>query len=113
MSVWADLGSGHQHLPRRVFAPLADSGLSVCDYIFPEENTADVAERLKEMLGCELSEGDVDTSMEAQSNFIYFFIMHDVFFPLAHWRSYNYFISNLLLPFGLWHASPGNMCVYI
>ncbi|XP_060800273.1 protein odr-4 homolog isoform X3 [Neoarius graeffei] len=61
-----DLASGQQDLPRRVFAPLSSSGLSVCDYIFPDENTADVAERFKEMLGCDLAEGDVDASMEAQ-----------------------------------------------
>ncbi|KAK2831626.1 hypothetical protein Q7C36_016712 [Tachysurus vachellii] len=62
-----DLASGQQDLPRRVFAPLSSSGLSVCDYIFPDENTADVAERFKEMLGCDLPEGDVDISMEAQT----------------------------------------------
>lgn len=67
MSVSADLVSGQQDLPRRVFAPLSGSGLSICDYIFPDENTADVAERFKEMLGCDLAEGDVDINMEAQS----------------------------------------------
>lgn len=75
MSVSADLASGQQDLPRRVFAPLSSSGLSVCDYIFPDENTADVAERFREMLGCDLAEGDVDASMEAQSNVI----LHEVF----------------------------------
>lgn len=75
MSVSADLTSGQQDLPRRVFAPLSDSGLSVCDYIFPDENTADVAERFKEMLGCDLSEEDVDTGMEAQCKVTYFIIM--------------------------------------
>lgn len=72
MSVSADLASGRQELPRRVFAPLSGSGLSVCDYIFPDESAADVAERFKEMLGCDLSEGDVDTGTEAQSNLTYF-----------------------------------------
>lgn len=69
MSEAADLACGQPDLPRRVFAPLSGSGLSVCDYIFPDESTADVAERFKEMLGCDLSEGDVDTSMEAQTCF--------------------------------------------
>lgn len=67
-----------------MFALLSDSGLSVCDYIFPNESAADVAERFKEMLGCEVSEGDVDTSTEAQSNFLYFLIMHDVLCFLWH-----------------------------
>lgn len=77
-SVPADLASGQQDLPRRVFAPLSGSGLSVCDYIFPDESPADVAERFKEMLGCDLSEGDVDTNMEAQSNVTYFIMMHEI-----------------------------------
>lgn len=59
------LCSGHQALPRRVFAPMPISGLSVCDYMFPDESTADVAERLKEMLDCETAEEDVDTSLES------------------------------------------------
>lgn len=79
MSVSADLASGQQDLPRRVFAPLSGSGLSVCDYIFPDENTADVAERFKEMLGCDLPEGDIDISMEAQSKITHFIIMQEVF----------------------------------
>ncbi|XP_062873074.1 protein odr-4 homolog isoform X2 [Trichomycterus rosablanca] len=62
------LGSGQQDLPRRVFAPLSGPGLSVCDYVFPDEGAADVAERLKEMLGCDFSEGDVDMSVEAQTS---------------------------------------------
>ncbi|KTG01845.1 hypothetical protein cypCar_00012663, partial [Cyprinus carpio] len=58
------LCSGQQALPRRVFAPMPISGLSVCDYMFPDESTADVAERLKEMLDCETPEEDIDTSLE-------------------------------------------------
>uniref|UniRef100_A0A672K251 Protein odr-4 homolog n=1 Tax=Sinocyclocheilus grahami TaxID=75366 RepID=A0A672K251_SINGR len=53
-----------QALPRRVFAPVPISGLSVCDYMFPDESTADVAERLKEMLDCETPEEDIDTGLE-------------------------------------------------
>lgn len=83
MSVSADLASGQQELPRRVFAPLSGSGLSVCDYIFPDESAADVAERFKEMLGCDLSEGDVDTGTEAQSNFTYFIIVQEVFYSFG------------------------------
>lgn len=59
------LCSGQQALPRRVFAPMPISGLSVCDYMFPDESTADVAERLKEMLDCEKPEEDIDTSLES------------------------------------------------
>lgn len=67
------LCSGQQALPRRVFAPMPISGLSVCDYMFPDESTADVAERLKEMLDCETPEEDIDTSLENnQCRFPYF-----------------------------------------
>ncbi|RXN25806.1 odr-4-like protein [Labeo rohita] len=59
------LCSGQQALPRRVFAPMPIAGLSVCDYMFPDESTADVAERLKEMLDCETPEEDIDTSLES------------------------------------------------
>lgn len=58
------LVSGQQNLPLRVFAPLTSSSLSVCDYMFQDESSADVAERLNEMLSCDLSERDIDTSME-------------------------------------------------
>ncbi|KAK2901106.1 hypothetical protein Q8A67_009221 [Cirrhinus molitorella] len=63
------LCSGQQALPRRVFAPMPISGLSVCDYMFPDESTADVAERLKEMLDCETPEEDIDTSLESKQLF--------------------------------------------
>uniref|UniRef100_A0A672K1V4 Protein odr-4 homolog n=1 Tax=Sinocyclocheilus grahami TaxID=75366 RepID=A0A672K1V4_SINGR len=60
---------GTQALPRRVFAPVPISGLSVCDYMFPDESTADVAERLKEMLDCETPEEDIDTGLEGNQLF--------------------------------------------
>lgn len=63
------LCSGHQALPRRVFAPMPISGLSVCDYMFPDESTADVAERLKEMLDYETPEEGIDTSLESNQLF--------------------------------------------
>ncbi|XP_016380604.1 protein odr-4 homolog [Sinocyclocheilus rhinocerous] len=63
------LCSGQQALPRRVFAPMPISGLSVCDYMFPDESTADVAERLKEMLDCETPEEDIDTGLEGNQLF--------------------------------------------
>uniref|UniRef100_A0A9J7Y836 Protein odr-4 homolog n=1 Tax=Cyprinus carpio carpio TaxID=630221 RepID=A0A9J7Y836_CYPCA len=63
------LCSGQQALPRRVFAPVPVSGLSVCDYMFPDESTADVAERLKEMLDCKTPEEDIDTSLEGNQLF--------------------------------------------
>ncbi|XP_072547067.1 protein odr-4 homolog isoform X2 [Salminus brasiliensis] len=62
-----DLDSEQQDLPRRVFAPLSGSGLTLCDYMFPDETPADVAERLKEMLDWDSAEGDIDTSVEAQA----------------------------------------------
>uniref|UniRef100_A0A671N6U6 Protein odr-4 homolog n=1 Tax=Sinocyclocheilus anshuiensis TaxID=1608454 RepID=A0A671N6U6_9TELE len=63
------LCSGQQALPRRVFAPMPISGLSVCDYMFPDESTADVAERLKEMLDCETPEENIDTGLEGNQLF--------------------------------------------
>ncbi|KAL6471597.1 hypothetical protein MHYP_G00202470 [Metynnis hypsauchen] len=57
--------SEQQDLPRRVFAPLPGSGLTVCDYMFPDETAADVAERLKEMLDWESAEEDIDTRVES------------------------------------------------
>ncbi|XP_056330541.1 protein odr-4 homolog [Danio aesculapii] len=59
------LSTGQQALPRRVFAPMPFSSLSVCDYMFPDENTADVADRLKEMLDCETPVEDIDISLES------------------------------------------------
>ncbi|XP_051554145.1 protein odr-4 homolog isoform X2 [Myxocyprinus asiaticus] len=58
-----------QALPRRVFSPVPGSGLSVCDYMFPDESTADVAERLKEMLDWEPLEEDIDNSLEKSQLF--------------------------------------------
>ncbi|XP_067219420.1 protein odr-4 homolog [Chanodichthys erythropterus] len=63
------LCTGQQALPRRVFAPMPFSGLSVCDYMFPDESTADVAERLKEMLDWETPEEDIDISLEKNQLF--------------------------------------------
>ncbi|XP_026883773.2 protein odr-4 homolog isoform X2 [Electrophorus electricus] len=57
--------SGQQDLPRRVFAPLPGSGLSVCDYVFPDETPTDVAERLKEILEWDSSVEDIDMRVEA------------------------------------------------
>ncbi|XDV27146.1 hypothetical protein PO909_030726 [Leuciscus waleckii] len=63
------LCTGQQALPRRVFAPMPFSGLSVCDYMFPDESTADVADRLKEMLDWETPEEDIDISLESNQLF--------------------------------------------
>lgn len=57
--------SEQQDLPRRVFAPLFGSGLTVCDYMFPDETPADVAERFKELLDWDSAEGDIDANVEA------------------------------------------------
>lgn len=48
-----------------MFVPAPCSALSLCDYMFPDESTADVAERLKEMLDWDTPEGDIDISLEA------------------------------------------------
>ncbi|XP_066535908.1 protein odr-4 homolog isoform X2 [Hoplias malabaricus] len=58
--------SAQQDLPRRVFATLPGSGLTLCDYMFPDETAADVVERLKELLDWDSTKEDIDTSVEAQ-----------------------------------------------
>lgn len=54
-----------QPLPLRVFAPVPSTAICVCDYMFPDESTADVSERFKEMLDCDIPEDSIDTSQEA------------------------------------------------
>ncbi|XP_056597235.1 protein odr-4 homolog [Triplophysa dalaica] len=61
--------SGRQALPRRVFVPAPCSGLSLCDYMFPDESTGDVAERLKEMLDWDTPETDIDITLETNHLF--------------------------------------------
>ncbi|KAJ8270310.1 hypothetical protein GJAV_G00112810 [Gymnothorax javanicus] len=57
--------SSQQPLPRRVFAPVPGSAVCVCDYMFADESMADVRERFKEMLDCDIPEESIDTSQEA------------------------------------------------
>lgn len=49
--------------PKRVFVPLYNS-VSVCDYLFPDEQLSDCVSRLKELLNLEVSEEQLDTSRE-------------------------------------------------
>ncbi|KAI1882927.1 hypothetical protein AGOR_G00239930 [Albula goreensis] len=56
--------SGRQPLPMRVFATVPGATFCVCDYMFPDESTADVRERFKEMLDCDIPEETMDTSQE-------------------------------------------------
>ncbi|KAF6727680.1 odr-4-like protein [Oryzias melastigma] len=52
-------------LPRRIFCPLKSSGsLYVCDYQFSDEGLSEIVDRLKEMLGVDTAEEDLDTTQE-------------------------------------------------
>ncbi|KPP73777.1 hypothetical protein Z043_107117, partial [Scleropages formosus] len=53
-----------QPLPQRVFASVPGAGFCVCDYMFPDEGTAEVKERLKETLDCDIPEEEVDLTQE-------------------------------------------------
>lgn len=51
-------------LPLRVFAPLPGSGVCVCDYMFPDEEVVEVAERFQEMLDCSMAETSIISNLE-------------------------------------------------
>ncbi|XP_054919557.1 protein odr-4 homolog isoform X3 [Dermacentor andersoni] len=57
-------------LPKRVFAPLGDRGLTLCDYIFHGDAACDSLEALQELLGLDVSAGDIelDTEHSPESN---------------------------------------------
>ncbi|XP_048845950.1 protein odr-4 homolog [Brienomyrus brachyistius] len=56
--------ASQQPLPQRVFAPLPGTSLSVCDYMFPDEDAAEVRERLKETLDFDIPEEQIDMTQE-------------------------------------------------
>ncbi|XP_028857385.1 protein odr-4 homolog isoform X2 [Denticeps clupeoides] len=56
--------TGVQPLPHRVFVALPASDFRLCDYVFPDESIADVAERLHEMLDSRVTEESIDSSLE-------------------------------------------------
>ncbi|KAH6948090.1 hypothetical protein HPB50_022815 [Hyalomma asiaticum] len=51
-------------LPKRVFAPLGDRGLTLCDYIFHGDAACDSLEALQELLGLDVSAGDIELDTE-------------------------------------------------
>ncbi|XP_062394117.1 protein odr-4 homolog [Sardina pilchardus] len=55
---------GQQCLPLRVFAPVPEAGFCVCDYMFPDESLAEVAEHLQEMLDCSVTEESICSGLE-------------------------------------------------
>ncbi|XP_048117028.1 protein odr-4 homolog [Alosa alosa] len=55
---------GQQCLPLRVFAPVPEAGFCVCDYMFPDESVAEVAEHLQEMLDCSVTEESICSGLE-------------------------------------------------
>ncbi|KAG8200603.1 hypothetical protein JTE90_000671 [Oedothorax gibbosus] len=51
-------------LPRRVFAPLPQGDVCVCDYQFHSDTASDSLDAFKELLNLDLTEEDIDTSCE-------------------------------------------------
>lgn len=51
-------------LPRRVFAPLPQADVCVCDYQFHSDTAVDSLDAFKELLNLDLTEQDIDTSCE-------------------------------------------------
>lgn len=51
-------------LPRRVFAPLPQADICVCDYQFHSDTAVDSLDAFMELLNLELTEDDIDTSCE-------------------------------------------------
>lgn len=51
-------------LPKRVFAPLGDHGLTLCDYIFHGDAASDSLEALQELLGLDVSAADIELNTE-------------------------------------------------
>lgn len=51
-------------LPRRVFAPLPQSDLSVCDYLFHGDSAIDSLDAFQELLNLKLTEDDVEVTVE-------------------------------------------------
>lgn len=55
---------GQQCLPLRVFAPVPEAGFCLCDYMFPDESVADVAEHFQEMLDFSIPEESICSGLE-------------------------------------------------
>ncbi|KFM81664.1 Protein odr-4-like protein, partial [Stegodyphus mimosarum] len=67
-------------LPRRVFAPLPQGDICVCDYQFHSDTAVDSLDAFRELLNLELTEDDIDTSCEVSpttSNLILPEVMED------------------------------------
>lgn len=50
--------------PRRVFFPLRDTALQLCDYMFQDEKLSEVKGRVQELLDLDLEEEDLDLDCE-------------------------------------------------
>lgn len=59
--------------PVRVFAPLGDNGLALCDYIFIDEDVSNSVERFQDLAELEVSEEDIDTSAERTPGKAFFY----------------------------------------
>ncbi|MBN3321588.1 ODR4 protein, partial [Atractosteus spatula] len=52
-------------LPRRVYAQVPGCSVCMCDYMFPDEAVADLQERFREILDCDIDEEQIDVTQEA------------------------------------------------
>ena len=50
--------------PVRVFAPLPGIGVNICDYLFPDEQVKDSADRCSELLGVTINPEKIETGAE-------------------------------------------------
>ncbi|XP_058887715.1 protein odr-4 homolog isoform X6 [Acipenser ruthenus] len=54
-------------LPKRVFVPLAGTGVMICDYMFKDEAPKDIQFRIKELLDLDVKEDQLDMLLEIDS----------------------------------------------
>ncbi|RXN01789.1 Protein odr-4-like [Acipenser ruthenus] len=57
-------------LPKRVFVPLAGTGVMICDYMFKDEAPKDIQFRIKELLDLDVKEDQLDMLLEIDSDIV-------------------------------------------
>ncbi|MGH0125477.1 UNVERIFIED_CONTAM: hypothetical protein FKN15_054574 [Acipenser sinensis] len=57
-------------LPKRVFAPLAGTGVTICDYMFKDEAPKDIQFRIKELLDLDVKADQLDMLLEMDSDIV-------------------------------------------
>ncbi|RXM99047.1 Protein odr-4-like [Acipenser ruthenus] len=57
-------------LPKRVFVPLAGTGVTICDYMFKDEAPKDIQFRIKELLDLDVKADQLDMLLEMDSDIV-------------------------------------------